>query len=229
MPADGQIKSTVALIETYYWKFRRLPASDEELFREYLVETCIADVLAESKYVRYLSGHGVPVDGSPTLSPKAVRWIDTLCSAGDTRPLSQKAKDSNVTMSQHNAWLNNPLFQSALTSRLERILPDERNRVHSALAREASSGNVPAIKLYMQMTGEFSEGQSTEKSEAAGLMQGILEILETHVPRNVLSSLANDFDFLLVHGRPPEPKRKLAVVPVVPDNVLEIEYDDDVS
>jgi hypothetical protein len=140
-----------------------------------------------------------------------------------------KAKDSGVTMTQHNAWLKNPLFQSALTSRLERILPDERNRVHTALAREASGGNVSAIKLYMQITGEYTEGGGgTEKSEAAGLMQGILEILETHVDRAVLSALANDFDYLLVHGRPPERQRRLAVVPVVPRDILEIEQNDDI-
>lgn len=227
--SDGQIKSTVALIETYYWKYRRLPKSDEELYGEYLVETCLEQVLSEGKYCRYLAAHGVPVDGTPSLSPKAVRWIDTLCSAGDTRPLATKAKSSNVTMAQHNAWLKNPLFQTALTSRLESILPDERNRVHTALAREASGGNVSAIKLYLQVTGEFSEGTSTDKSEAASLMQGILEILEAHVDRNVLSAVANDFDYLLVNGRPPERRRLKAVVPVAPNNVLELNLNDDLS
>jgi len=219
MSKEDQIKSTVALLETYYWKFRRI-ASDEDLYREYLVETCVPAVLAEAKYVRYLSTQGVPVDGSPTLTPKQVRWIDFLCSS-DTRSLNVKAKEAGVSLATHNAWLKNPLFQSALTSRLEQILPDERNRVHSALAREASGGNVSAIKLYLQVTGEFSESGGTEKSEAASLMQGILEILETHVDRNVLSALANDFDYLLVHGRPPERKR-LAVVPERPVNVLEL-------
>jgi Helix-turn-helix of insertion element transposase len=226
--ANNQVQSTVALIETYYWKYRRLPKTDEELYSEYLVETCLEEVLAEGKYCRYLSSHGIPVDGTPTLSPKAVRWIDTLCSAGDTRPLSVKAKDSGVSMSQHNAWLKNPLFQNALTSRLESILPDERNRVHTALAREASGGNVAAIKLYLQVTGEITEGQSADKGEAASLMQGILEILETHVDRNVLSALANDFDYLLVHGTPPERKRvRVGVVPEKPRNVLELVLNDD--
>jgi len=220
MSKEDQIKSTVSLLETYYWKYRRI-ATDEDLYREYLVETNVSDVLSETKYVRYLSTHGVPVDGTVTLSPKAVRWIDFLCSS-DTRSIGVKAKEAGVTMAQHNTWLKNPLFQSALQTRLEAILPDERNRVHSALAREASGGNVSAIKLYLQVTGEYSEGGGgTEKSEAAGLMQGILELLEAHIPRNVLSALANDFDYLLVHGRPPERKR-VSVVPERPANVLEL-------
>jgi hypothetical protein len=132
-------------------------------------------------------------------------------------------------MTQHNAWLKNPLFQSALTSRLEKILPDERNRVHSALAREASSGNVSAIKLYMQMTGEYSEGTNSDKSETAGLMQGILEILESHVDRAVLGRLANDFDYLLVHGVPPTRQKRLAVVPVVPVDPLELDESSDLT
>jgi hypothetical protein len=226
---QNQINSTVALIETFYWKFRRLPKSDEELYGEYLVETCLLDVLSEAKYLKYLSSHGVPVDGTPTLSPKAVRWIDVLCTASDTRPLATKAKEMGVTMSQHAAWLKNPLFQGALTSRLETILPDERNRVHTALAKEASSGNVSAIKLYLQVTGEFSEGQSAEKGEAAGLMQGILEILESHVDRRTLAALADDFDYLLIHGKPPELKRRLSVVPVAPQKTLELNLHDDVS
>lgn len=214
------IQSTVALIETYYWKFKRLPSSDEDLFREYLVETNITEVLAESKYLKYLASHGVPVDGTQTLSPKQVRWIDTICSAGDQRPLMTKAKEAGVTMSQHNAWLKNPLFQGALTSRLESILPDERSRVHQALAREASGGNVAAIKLYMQMTGEYTDSVVTGNSETASLMQGILEILETHVDRKTLLALTDDFDYLMVHGTPP--RRKASVASVVPKQNREI-------
>lgn len=215
------INSTVALIETYYWKFHRLP-SDEDLFKEYFVETDIASVLSEPRYLRYLAKHGVPVDGTPTLNPKQVRWIDLLCAAGDTRSITVKAKEAGISLAAHNNWLKNPLFQSALTSRLEQILPDERSRVHSALAREASGGNVSAIKLYMQVTGEYTEGTSSDKSEVASLMQGILEILEAHVDRNVLSALADDFDFLLVNGRPPSRTRRATVVPSNPA-LLELE------
>jgi hypothetical protein len=224
------VNSTVAFIETYYWKYKRLPASDEDLFREYFVETDIAEVLSEAKYLKYLAQQGVPVDGTPTLNPKQVRWIDSICAAGDSRPIGVKAKEANVTMSQHNAWLKNPLFQGALTSRLESILPDERVRVHSALAREASGGNVSAIKLYLQLTGEYTEGTQSDKSEVAGLMQGILEILESHVPRNVLTALADDFDYLLVHGSPPARR----VVPRAPERVglieaLELRVNDDLT
>jgi Helix-turn-helix of insertion element transposase len=216
-------QSTIALIETYYWKYKRLPSSDEDLFREYMVETSIADVLSEAKYLKYLGAHGVPVDGTPTLSPKQVRWIDTICAAGDTRPLTIKAKEAGVALATHNAWLKNPLFQGALTSRLESILPDERSRVHQALAREASGGNISAIKLYMQMTGEYTEeATGKSKAETAGLMQGILEILETHVDRGTLLALADDFDYLLVHGTPPL-RKKVSVVPRQTGKILEID------
>jgi len=227
--ASKQVQSTVALIETYYWKFRRLPTSDEELFREYLVETCLAEVFANARYLKYLSANWVPVDGTPTLTPKQVRWIDLLCSAGDGRPIAAKMKSFGITLSQHNAWLKNPLFQSALQTRLEQILPDERSRVHQALSREASGGNVSAIKLYLTLTGELTEGTSSDKSEAANLMQGILEILEAHVDRNVLSALANDFDYLLVHGTPPARKLRAvgAVVSEKTENVLELVLNDD--
>lgn len=206
-------RSTIALIETYYWKYKRLPTSDDELFKEYLVETNITEVLSEAKYLKYLSEQGLPVDGTPTLTPKQVRWIDLVCAGGDQRPLVVKAKEAGVSLSQHNAWLKNPLFQGALTSRLESILPDERVRVHSALAREASGGSVAAIKLYMQMTGEYSEASVGGKTETASLMQGILEILETHVDRATLLALTDDFDYLLVHGTPPARRRPMAGKP----------------
>lgn len=220
-----KINSTVALIETYYWKYKRLPKDDEDLLREYGVETSLVEVFSESRYLRYLASQGIPVDGTPTLHPKQVRWIDLLCRAGDTRAITLKAKEANVSMAQHNAWLKNPLFQGALTSRLESILPDERSRVHTALAREASGGNVSAIKLYLQVTGEFSEQAAAPKGEVATLMQGVLEILETHVDRRTLSALADDFDYLLVHGVPPE--RKKPVMRVVPiSNELEASNND---
>jgi len=222
---DSITKQTVALIETYYWKYKRI-ATDSELEREYLVDTDVAAVLGDKQLVAYLAKQGVPVDGSIALSPKQVRWIDTLCAAGDSRPLVVKLKDFKLTLAQHNAWLKNPVFQSALTSRLESILPDERVRVHQALAREASGGNVAAIKLYLNLTGELTEGETSGKSEMAGLMQGILEILESHVPSHILIDVANDFDYLLVHGKVPL-RNRVGVVTTETRDLLEIESFDE--
>lgn len=203
---DPVLKQTVALLETYYWKYKRI-ASDEDLFREYLLQTSVKAVLESKELLRYLAEQGVPVDGTPTLSPKQVRWIDALCGAADPRPLTVKLKDFGISLQTHNTWLKNPLFQSALQSRIESILPDERARVHQALAREASGGNIPAVKLYLTLTGELTEGQTSEKGEAASLMQGILEILETHVSGATLHALSEDFDYLLIHGVVPQRRR----------------------
>jgi Helix-turn-helix of insertion element transposase len=205
---DPIIKTTVALIETYYWKYKRI-ATDEELFREYLLETDVNLVKANVELVRYLADQGVPIDGTVTLTPRQVRWIDVLCSANDPRPLTFKLKDFGLSLATHNKWLKNPLFQSALQSRVESILPDERVRVHQALARESAGGNVTAIKLYLTLTGELIEQGSGSKEETASLMQGILEILESHVSSTTLLALAEDFDYLLVHGVVPIKRRPI--------------------
>lgn len=196
------VTQTTALIETYFWRYSRI-ATDEELFREYTVETDVAAVLGNAQLVRYLSEQGVPVNTSVALSPKMVRWIDTLCAAGDHRPFPMKLKESGVSMETHNKWMKNPLFTKALNTRIESILPNERSRVHQALSKEAIAGNVSAMKLYLTMTGELKENDTSGKPEVAGLMQGILEILETYVPGRILTMLADDFDYLLVHGKPP--------------------------
>jgi Helix-turn-helix of insertion element transposase len=202
MPASPVVTQTTALLETYFWRYNRI-ASDEELFREYSVETSVAEVLGNAQLVKYLSEQGVPVDTRVALSPRMVRWIDTLCAAGDIRPFQMKLKDSGVTMELHNKWMKNPLFTKALNNRVDSILPAERSRVHQSLSKEAVGGNVAAIKLYLTMTGELKDETSGAKPETAALMQGILEILETYVPGRILTMLADDFDYLLVNGRPP--------------------------
>jgi hypothetical protein len=207
---DPVTKQTVALIETYYWKYKRIP-NDQELEREYLVDTNVTEVLSTKELLTYLVNNGVPVDGSPTLSPRQVRWIDLLCAAGDPRPIGVKQKDFGITGATHNKWLKNPLFVTALQSRIESILPDERARVHQALARESVGGNVPAMKLYLQMTGELNEGIDNSKADVASLMQGILEILETHVTPGILHALAEDFDYLLVNGVVPLRRQRQVV------------------
>lgn len=221
---DPLIKTTVALIETYYWKYKRI-ANDEELFREYLLETNVTAVLGSKELLRYLSEQGVPVDGTPTLSPKQVRWIDALCGAADPRPIGTKLKDFGISLQTHNTWLKNPLFQSALQSRIESVLPDERVRVHQALARESTGGNVQAIKLYLTLTGELQENVTSDKGEAASLMQGILEILESHVSGATLHALAEDFDYLLVHGVVPLRRKTTITRATQPNNELSLERD----
>jgi hypothetical protein len=59
------------------------------------------------------------------------------------------------------------------------------------------------MKLYLMMTGELQTEGNSNKPETAALMQGILEILESYVPARILTMLADDFDYLLVHGKPP--------------------------
>lgn len=200
--SDPLLKQTTALLETYYWKYSRI-GTDDELFREYGTATCVQEVLSNKEIVSYLVGQGVPVSNSAVLTPKQVRWIDELCAAGDHRPFTIKLKEANITLATHNKWMKNPVFVGVLNNRLERILPDERSRVHSALAREAVGGNVAAQKLYFQMTGELDETVVSSKVDIAKLMHGIIELLETHVPPSILRTLADDFDYLLTHGTVP--------------------------
>lgn len=199
------LSGTVALIEAYYWRKGKLPETDDDIFKEFLEESDIEETLANKKAVAYLIEQGVPVVTPFGLQPKMMRWIQALCTV-DGIPLSMKQKSAGVTSSEHAKFMRNPLFCRVLRDETQKILPQHQVAVHNSLAKEASRGNVQAIKLYMEVTGETTQAVGG-KAEVNQLMSGILEILQTHVAPNVLNQVAEDFEYLLVHGRPPALKR----------------------
>ena len=207
-------QSSVALVEAYYWRTGKVPETDDDIFREFMELSDIDSVLTNAKAVAYLVEQGVPLVNKLGLTVKMMRWIEVLC-AVDNLPLGMKMKSAKVTPSEHSRYMRNQLFCRVLRDETSKILPNNQVHIHNALTREANKGNIQAIRLLMEITGEYTPRSTSEvgtKHEVKNLMNGVLEILQSHVDVKTLEQVAEDFEYLLVNGRPPAPSFKPSAI-----------------
>lgn len=205
MQASIKVEPSVALIEAYYWRTGKVPETDDDIFREFTELSDIDSVFENKKAVAYLVEQGVPLVNKLGLTVKMMRWIETLC-ATDNLPLGMKMKAAKVTPKEHARYMRNPLFCRVLRDETQKILPNNQVNIHNSLASQANKGNVQAIRLLLELTGEYTPRSTSEvgsKHEVKNLMSGVLEILQQHVDLHTLERVAEDFEYLLLNGRPP--------------------------
>ncbi len=194
------LKQSIALVEAFYWRKERLPESNEEVEREFMQHCDLESVLTNHKAVAYLREQGVPVGTEAAITPKQLRWIKKLLDSNDHNPWVLKLRNEQITQAQHDAWMQNPLFKALLRERADKLLETEKAQILSALNKRAQGGDIRAVRLALELTGDLNVGGGVPKHEVAGIMRGILEILQMHVDRATLIEIQDDFEYLLTHG-----------------------------
>jgi hypothetical protein len=192
-------KQTVALIELYFWRKGEMP-TQEDLDAEFLEGSNIELTLSDPRAVTYLLERGVPVQGTASITPKQLRWIRAILDPNDFRPWTIKLRGAAVTQAEHEGWMRQRLFTTALREEANKLLEVEKSQIISALNKRAQTGDVRAIRLALELTGDLNVGGGVPKQDVAQMMRGILEILQMHVPREILLNLQDDFEYLLTHG-----------------------------
>lgn len=198
----------VACYEAFYWLKSRAPYGAEELNREYKTDYTDEEfekVLANESLAKYLDERAVPNKHKPQpkLTPKQLDFLRLVLDPNDNRLLSMKMKECRVSAAEHASWMRDATFSKLVREETTKQLENGRTAVLRALTREASSGNIRAIQFYMELTGEYvprSQGPAVSvnvHSDVRNLTQGILEILQRHVPPATLMLVADEFEELL--------------------------------
>jgi hypothetical protein len=193
----------LAFYELYYWRHNKVPGPTE-LALEFACK------VSDEEYVKLLSKpenflqliqHEVPLPNqiTPRLRPKQLELIRTLLDPSDKRTLQIKLKVCEVSSAQYQNWLNDPLFSSILYEETSKSTNASRHQVLSALSAEAAHGNVPAIKLYLEMSGEYTPRQQNvgSESEFKTMTLKLLEVLKRHVDEQTLMKIRAELEEVL--------------------------------
>lgn len=148
-----------------------------------------------------LLDRGVPLpDGQQLqLTQDQMDWIAVLMNPGEGGTLAGKAKAFGIELSTHYKWMRNPLFAEAIRIATTQLTTVERNRVLGALVNKAAVGDVQAIKLYLELTGEYNPKVTVNHTaqESRVLVSKLIEVLQRHLTPELLETVAGELETVL--------------------------------
>lgn len=209
----------VACYEAYYWRYGFVPNSSAQLNNEFSTDFLPEDyeeVLTKPSLQNYFQERAVPnpYTPQPTLLPKQLDFIRLLLDPTQTSvPLAVKLRQAKTSQAELAAWMRDATFAKLLRDETTSNFssPSTRSQVLNALANQANKGNVTAIKLYLEMTGEYvpsNQGSSSTSvnvslnSDLKEITQKLLEVLQRHLTPELLQTVAGELEAVLFPSLP---------------------------
>jgi hypothetical protein len=90
---------------------------------------------------------------------KYLEWVATPKAAREQKTLTAFAKKIGVDRTTLWRWSSVPQFREAVLQAARSYLKDELPEIYGALADRAKGGDVPAIKLALEVSGEYTPRQ----------------------------------------------------------------------
>lgn len=231
MSTPGSNQEFVACYESYYWRYGRIPHSSQQLNAEFgtkFPDAQYDEVLSRESLIKYFDDRAIPNPKAPRpiLTTRQLDLLRVICDPTDYRTLAMKLKQIKVSQAELASWMRDATFARLMRDETTRQFADNRTYVLNGLLREASKGNVAAVKLWAEMTGEYVPGTSTHvhvSVETKEVVQKLLEVLQRFVDSDTLELLTSEMEKVLFPQlpdrattptwRPPTDTKQLVSVP----------------
>ena len=156
---------------------------------------------------------------------KQLDTINVLTNSNDKRSTLLKLADVKVTTQQLARWMEDPNFTKALNTRVQRAFKDEGYKVFQALAHTAVSGDVQAIKLYMEMAGHYTPTSKITGSinvDSTRTVNLLVEVIQSVCEPAMVDEIARRFEIIMNGGSLEEAEKTSTALKVGSNAVIEI-------
>lgn len=130
---------------------------------------------------------GIKIDHDISiLDPKQLAAVQIMFDFNDTRSTAKKLRDLGISGQTWQNWLKDPIFQKFCQDKAENLFTINSHEIDQALFSKARTGQVDAIKLYLQLTGRLQEvtapkiGNQDSHYFLIRIMEAIQEVLADH-------------------------------------------------
>ena len=96
---------------------------------------------------------------TPALTVEDIKLIEILVDVTNPATIENKCKEANVSRCTYYRRMKDPVFRAYYELELNNIIKVTSSAVIRALIRKASSGDVPAMRLYFERAGELKGEQ----------------------------------------------------------------------
>ncbi len=197
----------IAYIEQYWYQKQEFPPSNA--LSSQFPDFDLSDALALPVFRRALDNRGIvsPVHVNAALpaglTTEQFAAITKVLDWDDKRSRSAKLRDIGVTTLQWAGWLKQPKFKKFLQEMSVGNLESVVNVAHEGLMKAVDRGDTNAVKLYLEVTGRYTQDAPTLQNIRVVVAQ-LTEAIQRHVKDpETLRKIAEDFQYLLSS---PEPK-----------------------
>lgn len=215
---DHRYKELAAFIELLYLRNGVVPTAND--LRTQIPDYDISDAtyrkFLDIKEVReYLvEDRAIPLDATARLTQDQLDWIRVVTDPTDMRPVAKKLQELGLKRAQVTSWQGNKFYQQVLYEQTNRTFGSSRYAVLRSLQAEAMAGSVSAIKIYLELTGDYTQKAEVNVTvETRSVLNGLVEILQKYLDPETLLKVVDEMEQLAV---PDLPKNSaLAVAPVI--------------
>lgn len=142
----------------------------------------IQSYLGTEDFASKMEELGINVDVTQTgLSVEQLGFLAILTNATDGRTLKAKLRAAGVSGAMYQAWMRQPRFAEMYKKWAGQTLMDAIPAAEIQLANAMASGDMPAIRLGLEVTGRHDPANK-KQVDAQKLVGLILEVLEEEVP-----------------------------------------------
>lgn len=139
----------------------------------------------------------LPENDIPDLTNEQVAAITVMVNFHDPRSRTRKLNEMGISPTKWNGWLLNTKFKEFLHDLSARNFQDAVNVAHEGLLKAVDRGDTNAVKLYMEMTGRYTQ-TSGQNQNIRVILARVIESIQRHIrDPEVLRAIANDFEIIM--------------------------------
>ncbi len=174
------VKRIMPWFESFWHEHHRYP-EHSEIMQKFGFSMEQVDKLNTHKFwLKALDARGITRPGRNDLylNDRQIAAVAILTNFSDTRPVASKLANAGISMEELNGWYKNPKFNEELSRRAEDVLQVSQPMAKAELARQVARGHFPALKFYMEITGQV---QTQEQINLRQSVQILVEAVQKHV------------------------------------------------
>ena len=200
-PKSGEVgprlvKKLMPWFEAYWHQFHRYP-SNAEIIQRYGFTLEQVQILESNKFwLQSLDRRGISRPGRQDLflTDRQIAAVSIITNFSDTRSLPAKLANAGISEQELDGYYKEPKFVEELRVRTDEVLGNIQPNAVAELGRQINRGSFPALKFYMEITGQ---AQSPESLNARRLLQLLIEVIQKHVKDpDVLKAIGDEMDSL---------------------------------
>lgn len=140
------------------------------------------------------------------LSEEQLAAILSITDYHDKRTQSAKLRALGVSTVKWNGWMRDARFKHYVHNLSASVFDDAIHVAQMGLAKRLEAGDVNAAKFYMELTGRFNSGESTQLENLNLVIARLTEVLQIHIKDpDVLRLIYRDLDTAL-NGKQAQPE-----------------------
>lgn len=216
---DHRYQELAALIELLYLRNGTVPTASD--LRQQIPDYHITD----ETYQRFLKlpeirtylveERAIPLDAQARLTQRQLDWIRVVTDPTDLRPIAKKLQELGLKRAEVTSWQGNKFYQQVLYEQTNRTFGSSRYAVLRSLQVEAVSGNVSAMKMYLELTGDYTQKQEVNVNvEVRGVLNGLVDVLQRYLGPEQLMQVVEELEAVAIPNMPSA--SPLAVLPAAP-------------